>query len=100
MPDKPRIAAVQERIDRHDVTLRSMGEPNSMRARSTSAEAQQSPPSKLLADGSRGKRLNRVTGPQGQAQRAHGDRGGYRLHRSRPAPLVPPMLLGPPELTQ
>ena len=30
MPDKPRIAAVQERIDRHDVTLRSMGEPNSM----------------------------------------------------------------------
>ncbi len=32
MPDKPRIAAVQERIDRHDVTLRSMGEPNSMRA--------------------------------------------------------------------
>jgi len=32
MPDKPRIAAVRERIDRHDVTLRSMGVPNSMRA--------------------------------------------------------------------
>ncbi len=28
---KPRIAAVQQRIDRHDVTPRSMGEPNSMR---------------------------------------------------------------------
>jgi len=69
MPDKPRIAAVQERIDRHDVTLRSMGDPIRGAHVRLQRKPQQSPPSKLLADGCRGKRLNRVTDPQGQAQR-------------------------------